>query len=376
MAGSGASRTSLEVYWCYICDEKPGTKYLRCLECDLGRKTACQVCLDRGFDTLCLDCASRSVEVHSVTNRLSSLLEDSSMCTSRPMTRTYSQMNHLDHLQVVTEDMSFDPCIEGDLALGERTFTEVQSQSMRQSPLILLDFKYTLVYTSGRQKYNSLHEQPVLVLDSNFHVHVRPYAVSLLQWLLQKQCDGLCQVGFYTPFTSYAADIVATCMLEKASNERWVQEDGRPGIYMGTYKWTRERVHLFDEHHTEHSPEFKHEASQTYMHMKSLQKVSNTSGFALADTLYITCPNGVNSDGDDNLVRVDAWWPPDLQPRDPEEWRPPECDTELRRLQRYLAQMLAAVGRGGRATEYLKSNAWVPTSEETRVIAHSSMLKQ
>ena len=58
------SYTSLEVFWCYVCEELPVHSYLQCQDVGCGiRVGLCVRCLDRGFQNLCPECFNREVLV-------------------------------------------------------------------------------------------------------------------------------------------------------------------------------------------------------------------------------------------------------------------------------------------------------------------------
>lgn len=199
--------------------------------------------------------------------------------------------------------------------------------------VILLDFKYTLLYC-----------------DDESNVEMRPHAAELLDWLRDQQRFGTCQIGFYS--ASSTATTLALHVLNATRAQLPEDTCCEKGISAGKFEvmdgpWQHESVWLFDEHYTEITSEYQHEPSGTYMHVKSLEKVMDVLMLErgmlepTTYTVYVTCsPHCVAGALQDNVVEVDAWWPPEL--KWPGDWQPPQDDSELVRLREYLEELLAA----------------------------------
>ena len=109
-------------------------------------------------------------------------------------------------------------------------------------------------------------------LGVDWHVHLRPHAVRLLQYIVQEQRRGRCQLGFFTPLSARYASDVAKHILLGATGCSWHAAHRPEVLKCENNSWSTEHILLFDYAYVEFDPEYQDDASRGYRN-KSLKMV-------------------------------------------------------------------------------------------------------
>ena len=145
--------------------------------------------------------------------------------------------------------------------------------------LILMDLQYTMC------NFNSVED-----------LQLRPYAAEVIQQVLTKHDEGICQLGFTLPLPEVVASDALLQVVKGATGEqKWTFQS--PRLIHGTSE-----VWLFDDRFCE---------SIEVINLELVLSETETlmgNAFSRWSTVYITTKHGLkNEDSDRNMLMVEPW---------------------------------------------------------------------
>jgi len=218
-------------------------------------------------------------------------------------------------------------------------------------PCILLDLRYTLFW-SDWQDFSDLGDRVEGKLPDDFRreagasLHLRPYALELLRWLLERLRGGECSLGFLSTWTPENMWVAVRFLLESATEAPWTQGTAN-GVAAQCEQepWKGLRVFMYDESYTE---------TDLYGYLsKDFEKVLASwwdQPVWRRLTIYITCSDECMWNGKENVVIVHPYEYDD------------SSDCELRELSEYVKSFLAQ-SSGFDVRAYLRSHKFTSTAQ-------------
>ena len=226
------------------------------------------------------------------------------------------------------------------------SITEADSLGLPQAEnkyLILLDLQHTLLRYSGSKT------------DIRKDTHIRPFAKELVQFLLEKQDEGLCQLGFRSTKAAWNAVALLEEFLGSATSMDWVADGAQRHRTLQDTTTPGRSVWLVHGDLSRQNPSALHDRSQTPMQILNLETViyefediTDGARFLRASVVFVTCDGTapgthVDEASASNLLRVDGW-----------KWQ--SEDRELERLRIYFLDFFQRSPSD--ASEYLKAHVF------------------
>ncbi|CAE6958978.1 unnamed protein product [Symbiodinium sp. CCMP2456] len=225
------------------------------------------------------------------------------------------------------------------VSMGTMSVDAIEAARMHADSkyLILLDFQHTLLRYDGPR------------------TEIRPFAGELVLCLLQKQKEGLCQLGFRSTKAGRNAIPLAQRLLRQATSVEWVADSAHGDRRLQDTSSPGRSVWLVHGDLSHHNPLARHDKSQTPMQILDLETVvyefediADGTRFTTSSRVFVTCDGTksgthVNEASAQNMLKVEGW-----------KWIPE--DDELRRLASYFVHFFQR--RPSDAREHLQKHVF------------------
>ncbi|CAE7876683.1 unnamed protein product [Symbiodinium microadriaticum] len=207
----------------------------------------------------------------------------------------------------------------------------------RSKYLILLDLQFTLLRYDGRTS------------------KTRPFAAELVLLLLQKQKEGLCQLGFRSTKAARNAIPLVEGLLRQATSVEWVADSASGDRRLQDTSSPDRCIWLVHGDLSHQNPLARHDKSQTPMQILDLdtvvyafEDIADGTRFTRSSLVFVTCGGTtpgthVDAASAQNILKVQGW-----------HWIPE--DSELQRLASYFLHFFRQMPSDAR--EHLKKHVF------------------